>query len=136
MRSRFAAIFLTLLAAPGVLLAASPANFSGDWDTVWEAGEKTTPLTIIQRGAEITGEYHLPGGKVSGRISGSVEGNKATGRWEQSDGAAGYFEFQLADAGSRFEGRWRNALSTNWEGPWNGKRTTRPRQGSPPLDPA
>lgn len=94
-------------------------SWEGKWDTNW--GE----MVLTQNGSSVTGTYTYD----SGKIVGTVSGNKLIGTWSESptyspDNDAGEIEFTMAQDGMSFTGKWRYGSNGDW-GDWEGgKRTT------------
>ena len=89
-------------------------NVTGKWDT-FEWGI----LTMSQTGTTVTGSYNY----LEGTISGTLEGNKLTGTWTQTNGG-GVFEFNFSSDGDSFTGGYNHKTDPqNWHTNWKGKRT-------------
>jgi hypothetical protein len=101
---------------------ASGATFTATWNTATAAGARYT-MTLRQNGAEVTGSYTSSDSAVSGALSGTVDGNTLTYRWQEGP-STGMGKFALSADGNAFQGWWNssqtdpNAVS----GAWNGTR--------------
>jgi hypothetical protein len=101
------AVFVLLFSCPALVWA---ADFTGTWDTTYG------PLTMIQKGKEVTGSYY--DGKAE--LQGTVAKNRLKFHYqEQTQGGEG--EFVLAEDGNSFTGKWRVVGTTSWN-EWNGTR--------------
>lgn len=93
---------------------AAVANFAGSWDTSY--GQ----MVLAQRGDRVSGTYT----HNSGRIEGTVAGNTFTGQWRETVlifSGSGVVEFEMADDGRSFSGRWRDVGGSAWT-IWTGTR--------------
>jgi hypothetical protein len=107
---------ITLTFTP-IVTESPKSNWSGTWDTDW--GE----MTLVQTGNTVTGEYTHD----SGKISGTVSGNKLIGTWSESPSYnppsdAGDVEFTLSANGNSFDGSWRYGSTGSMSGGWVGTR--------------
>ncbi len=102
---------LALLAWAGTAHADGP--WTGTWDTRWRDGGGR--LMLEQNGDQVTGQYPLYGG----RVTGTVHGSELVGRWVEGN-ESGAFIFVLGRDGNSFAGRYDTG---EW---WTGARTTAP----------
>ncbi|MFO0587967.1 MAG: alkaline phosphatase D family protein [Polyangiaceae bacterium] len=88
-------------------------------------------LSLTQSGTSVKGSYT----HEDGRLEGVLDGHVLRGTWTQSPpGKRGPMELRFDDFGNCFQGNWRLEGATDWQGPWDGTRTTLlPREvgGSP-----
>lgn len=109
-----AVMLAAFLPSGGANLPERP-DWTGTWDTRWQAGGAT--LILEQRGERVTGTYPL----YQGRVEARVRGRRLRGTWEQPE-RQGTFEMLLAADGQTFAGQFEN------EQYWNGARM-RPGEG-------
>jgi hypothetical protein len=107
-------------------------TWSGTWDTNFGV------MTLTQSGASITGTYTYDSGKITGHVSGNV----ATGTWSEAPSYAGPsdagpFKWTLSSAGKSWSGQWTYAGGASG-GTWSGSCTggTCLKNGDAPEDEA
>jgi len=88
-------------------------DFTGTWQTNWG------PMTLHQRGNQVTGSYTHQGGHVSGTVSGSTLTLKW---WQDGNGNSGEgtFTFVVENGRAKFKGTWRDKNGRG--GGWSGTR--------------
>lgn len=119
-----------------------PYNFRQQPPTVDVTGKWRTDfgnMILKQENGKVTGSYSYQGGKINGRIEGTIGGNVLTGSWSESPSyepplSAGYFRFTYT--GDSFAGTYAQGFSTGYgESKWTGTRIpgTGPQLGPTPA---
>jgi hypothetical protein len=85
------------------------------FDGVWET--RFGRMRLVEDGDAVQGVYAYGGNST---LSGKVEGNRFTFRYQEPD-AEGEGQFDLAADGNRFDGRWRPKGTMAWSD-WSGTR--------------
>jgi MscS family membrane protein len=83
-------IVLALWFIQGVAIA-SDLDWTGKWDTRWEIGG--VQLTLQQNDNHVVGDYSL----YNGKLVGTVEGRKLTGKWTVEDKTEDFIAVMSAD---------------------------------------
>jgi hypothetical protein len=100
------------------------SSVTGTFSTTSEVssgGSVTRPLSLIQDGNTVSGEY-IPSADPYGTIDAHVEGSDVVGDWIQG-GARGPIRFTFSSDGSSFTGTWDYAGGSGRYS-WNGTRTS------------
>jgi hypothetical protein len=97
--------------------AVAQLGWTGTWNSNWGT------MTLVQTGSSVTGNYTHD----SGKISGTVSGNKLVGTWSESPSYsapndAGDVELTLSSDENSFTGSWRYGSSGSWDGSWTGTK--------------
>ncbi len=85
---------------------ATPAGgiWSGAWETTY--GQ----MTLVQTGSQVTGVYS----NNTGSLNGTVNGNRLSGTWAETNGTSGTFDFWIEGSGLRWHGNFNK--TTQWCG--------------------
>lgn len=103
---------------------APPQSFAGTWDMVNNVGIRI-PLTIVQKGAKVTGLYPARNGKLEG----TVDGMFLRFTWESDEGS-GSGVSKVSASGETFSVTFKKDNGQEIAGsPWWGERTSRGKGG-------
>ena len=92
----------------GVRTVSSSPSWFGTWNSSYsskEYGKVNVLILFNQAGSSVTGTYN----HGNGTINASVQGNKLSGTWVDSDNTgtkSGFFEFEQSTDEKSFTGRW------------------------------
>lgn len=92
----------------GVRTVSSSPSWFGTWNSSYsskEYGKVNVIILFNQTGSLVTGTYN----HGNGTINASVQGNKLSGTWVDSDNTgtkSGFFEFEQSTDEKSFNGRW------------------------------
>jgi len=82
------------------------SSWTGTYMTTWTGGTPDVKMVLVQTGDTVTGTYDYSNGKITG----TVQGNKLVGTWDEGDGSQnGPVEFDMNADGSQFSGWWVNS---------------------------